>query len=66
MRVERVTQFSASGSRTLDKGFSLHYVEHENAKYFEVNTKKIHNSGGWTKERWLNLVSDFRLEFKYE
>lgn len=67
-RIERVTQFlRQSGTYTgLNSGYAINYVEHENAKYFEPVSKAIKRSGGWTKTNWLNLVTKFRLEFKYE
>lgn len=65
-RIERITQISNIQYNQLRFGYAINYIEQGDTFYFDPSYKTKRKSGGWSKDRWLNLTTKFRLTFIYD
>lgn len=65
MKIQKVLQLNSVGYPSLKYGMSIQSEGSSNTKYCDPTDQVFRVSGGWDKDRWLGLCSNFRLEFVY-
>lgn len=63
--IERIAQINSRPYEYLRYGYCIQVSNLDDTKYFNASVGSPKNSGGWTKEDFLRLCNNFRLEFVY-